>query len=213
MLNGDGPDAEEVVPEDAVVGPHAGEVVPEDAAMDEDAGKTKGTALPADTTDTSVSRAMRSLCNVEVRCPAKACLDLNTRLHVLQRKPEVGFVEGSKAAWLTFGNVTMRRNGRKLLPGVHGCERVRDLGRAISNKLALDITWVPVDCDHTKGTSPLLAISLRWNKGDLVPSVRGCERVHVLGRAISKGLALDIASVPLYYRHTNGTTPLLAPPP
>ena len=65
MLNGDGPDAEEVVPEDAVVGPHAGEVVPEDAAMDEDAGKTKGTALPADTTDTSVSRATRCLCKVE----------------------------------------------------------------------------------------------------------------------------------------------------
>ena len=65
MLNGDGPDAEEVVPEDAVVGPHAGEVVPEDAAMDEDAGKTKGTALPADTTDTSVPRATRCLCKVE----------------------------------------------------------------------------------------------------------------------------------------------------
>ena len=66
MLNSDGPDGEEVVPEDAVVGPHAGEVVPEDAAMDEDAGKTKGTALPADTTDTSVSRATRCLCEVEL---------------------------------------------------------------------------------------------------------------------------------------------------
>ena len=49
----------------------------------------------------------------------------------------------------------------------------------------------------------------------LLPEVHCCicERVHVLGRAISKELALDIASVPLYYRHTNGTTPLLAPPP
>ena len=61
MLNGDGPDAEEVVPEDAVVGPHAGEVVPEDAAMDEDAGRTKGTALPA-----LVSRATHCLCAVEL---------------------------------------------------------------------------------------------------------------------------------------------------
>ena len=61
MLNGDGPDAEEVVPEDAVVGPHAGEVVPEDAAMDEDAGRTKGTALP-----TLVSCATRCLCAVEL---------------------------------------------------------------------------------------------------------------------------------------------------
>ena len=49
--------------------------------------------------------------------------------------------------------------------------------------------------------------------GSLAPGVHGCERVQVLGGAISKGLALNIASVPLYYRHTHGTTPLLAPPP
>jgi hypothetical protein len=54
---GVGPHAGVVVLEDAVVGPHDGEVSPEDAAMDEDAGKAKGTALPADTTDMSVSRA------------------------------------------------------------------------------------------------------------------------------------------------------------
>ena len=45
-----------------------------------------------------------------------------------------------------------------------------------------------------------------------MPGVHGCGRVHVLGRAISNKLALDIASVPLYYKHTTGTTPLLAPP-
>ena len=31
-------------------------------------------------------------------------------------------------------------------------------------------------------------------------------------KAVSNKLALDIASVPLYYKHTTGTTPLLAPP-
>ena len=111
--------------------------------------------MPADTTDTSVSCAMRFLCIMEFLCPAKACLVLNERLHERHEKALVGFVAGSKAAWLPFGNVTTRANGRSFCRGsIAASESAISEGRFQTN-----LRWTSLGCQWT---AIILRVLLRY---------------------------------------------------
>ena len=108
--------------DDGVTGEHTGVLVPEDWAEDVIAGKTM--CVGAATT-TLVWSPIRPLCNVDILCPAKACLVLNVSLHNLQAKPD--HMDGLVCVRKTDRLLTACQphgflKRQCLLPKLHGCK-------------------------------------------------------------------------------------------